>query len=123
MAEIRGILIDVEEYVFRDIRFDTKIAKDLIGCDMIQFVSLAQNAQLIVDEEGLLKNKARGFKIDGYPLPLMGNAILVGGTDKKGDTLSLNMEYSTDFVSNHVTFVEFDTPPAAEGGFISGLLH
>lgn len=61
---------------------------DLFTCVQID----AKGNTLYVDDEGLLNGTSRGFVIEGYEQPLMGNAVLLGSTasgDSKDTSLSL----------------------------------
>ena len=52
-----------------------------IGCEYIELINLPYGFQLIVDEEARITNVQVGFVLNGYPTPLLGNALLV----RKGD--------------------------------------
>lgn len=65
---------------------------------------------VFVDDEGLLKTKAENrdnfFVINGYPYPLCGNAVIMGGTTEDGDTLPC--EASTSFMLKNVQLFRGD---------------
>jgi hypothetical protein len=63
---------------------------DLFTCVQID----AKGNTLYVDDEGLLNGTSRGFVIDGYEQPLMGNAVLLGTNLNTGDSkdTSLSLE-------------------------------
>ena len=54
----------------------------------------AKGNTLYVDDEGLLNGTSRGFVIEGYEQPLMGNAVLLGTNLNTGDSkdTSLSLE-------------------------------
>ena len=45
---------------------------------------------LFVDDEGLLKPKTYGRKVEGYPEPLFGNIVAMGGVDDQGNTMDIH---------------------------------
>ena len=63
---------------------------DLFTCVQID----AKGNTLYVDDEGLLNGTSRGFVIEGYEQPLMGNAVLLGTNLNTGDSkdTSLSLE-------------------------------
>jgi hypothetical protein len=50
---------------------------DVLGCNLIDRFSLSSDADLIIDDEGLLKPNNPGFKIGDYPRYFAGKAIIL----------------------------------------------
>lgn len=67
--------------------------QDLIGTDIVTVVSLKNNIDMWVDDEGLLKggNFVNRYIIEDFQIDLAGNAILLGN-DGNGGTVGLNEE-------------------------------
>ncbi len=65
----------------------------LIGndCRTFDVVMPNENISIFVDDEGLMKPKNFGRKVEGYPEPLFGNLVFCGGVDSKGDTLDTTL--------------------------------
>jgi hypothetical protein len=92
MGMKRGILIDVAKLTVSEVEFDgLKDMYRLIGCDMVEVVSVAKNADLWVDEEGLLKDDGKGSFRFGNGSWLKGNGLLTGATGQHGQTLPSKM--------------------------------
>jgi len=71
----------------------------LIGCscfDVARVMWEGKEISLFVDDEGLFKDDLRGRMVVGYPQPLFGPIVAVGGVDTKGETLSLPDEFLID---------------------------
>lgn len=50
---------------------------DVLGCNLVDRFSLSSDADLIIDDEGLLKPNNPGFKIGDYPRYFAGKAIIL----------------------------------------------
>jgi hypothetical protein len=102
----RGILIDVENRVIREVEFDgLKDMYRLIDCDLVECVSYGRDLDIWVDEEGLLKDNDKGFfMVPSYPQPLKGNGLLTGGVDAEGKTLPCKL--SLDDAEKMVKFLD-----------------
>ena len=61
----------------------------------IDIVTLSDNTMVIVDDEALLKNDQRYFKLTEFHQPLAGRAIIVG-YDDEGETI--NGSYNADTI-------------------------
>jgi hypothetical protein len=104
----RAILIDpFTETVSQVTLVDTKLQtlRTLIDCDIITIASLANGVDMILDDEGLLKDsKSQAyFKIGIGSQPFAGKALVVG-TDDEGDTVSLPESVTTEKVFQRVIF-------------------
>jgi hypothetical protein len=49
---------------------------DALGCNLVDRFSLSSDADLVIDDEGLLKPNNPGFKIGDYPRYFAGKAII-----------------------------------------------
>ena len=97
---IHGLLIDpFEKSVTRVELSDNSTLKDakffmqLEG--PIDIVTLSDNTMVIVDDEGLLKNDMRYFKLSQFHQPLANRAIVVG-YDEDGATTSFDYDGTLD---------------------------
>lgn len=75
--------------------------QDLIGTDIVTVVSLKNNIDMWVDDEGLLKggNFVNRYIIEDFQIDLAGNAILLGN-DGNGGTVGLDDEQVEYLVEN-----------------------
>ncbi len=89
---ISGLLIDPFEKSVTEVELsenstfaDAKKHMQLDG--PLDVVTLSDDTMVIVDDEGLLKNNNRYFKLSEFHQPLAGRAIVVG-YDDEGATIS-----------------------------------
>ena len=83
---------------------------DFIGCEWITSVKISDNDVIYVDDMGLLREGYQGaFEVDGYPQPLVGNAVVLG-YNNIGESESVHI--SLDDLKKKITFgiMELDTP-------------
>jgi len=87
---IHGLLIDPFEQTVTEVELsedstfaDAKKHMQLDG--PLDVVTLSDDTMVIVDDEGLLKNNNRYFKLSEFHQPLAGRAIIVG-YDEEGET-------------------------------------
>ena len=104
----RAILIDpFTETVSQVTLADTKLQtlRTLIDCDIITMAGLADGVDMILDDEGLLKDSSSQayFKIGISSQPFAGKALIVG-TDEEGNTVSLPENVTTEKVFQRVIF-------------------
>ena len=104
----RAILIDpFTETVSQVTLADTKLQtlRTLIDCDIITMAGLADGVDMILDDEGLLKDsKSQAyFKIGINSQPFAGKALIVG-TDEEGSTVSVPENITTEKVFERVIF-------------------
>ena len=97
---ISGLLIDPFEQTVTEVELsedytfaDAKKHMQLDG--PLDVVTLSDDTMVIVDDEGLLKNNNRYFKLSEFHQPLAGRAIVVGYADE-GATISGS--YNTDTI-------------------------
>jgi hypothetical protein len=89
----RAILIDPFTETIIEVKMvDTKIQTiyALLGCDVITMTGLANGIDMILDDEGLLKDSENQayFKFGIASQPFAGKALIVA-TDDEGDFASL----------------------------------
>tara|TARA_Y200000002_G_scaffold82702_1_gene65442 strand:- start:291 stop:665 length:375 start_codon:yes stop_codon:yes gene_type:complete len=83
---------------------------DHIGCEWITSVRISQNDVIYVDDAGLLREGYQGaFQVEGYPQPLVGNAIVIG-YNNVGESVDVHM--SIDDLKKKIKFglMMLDTP-------------
>ena len=97
---IHGLLIDPFEQTVTEVELsedstfaDAKKHMQLDG--PLDVVTLSDDTMVIVDDEGLLKNNNRYFKLSEFHQPLAGRAIIVG-YDDEGETISFDYDDSLD---------------------------
>lgn len=105
---IKAILIDpFTETVSNVTLVDTKLETyyNLLGCSLITMAGLADGVDMILDDEGLLKDsKSQAyFKIGIGSQPFAGKALIVG-TDEEGNTVSVPENITTEKVFERVIF-------------------
>ncbi len=86
---------------------DTKIQTiyALLGCDVITMTGLANGIDMILDDEGLLKDSENQayFKFGIASQPFAGKALIVA-TDDEGDFASLPEKVSVEKINDKVIF-------------------
>ena len=108
MKQIKAILIDpFTETVSQVTLVDTKLQTyyHLLGCDLITIAGLADGVDMILDDEGLLKDSSSQayFKMGINSQPFAGKALIVG-TDEEGETVSVPENITTEKVFERVIF-------------------
>lgn len=108
MKPIKAILIDpFTETVSNVTLVDGKLQtlRNLIECEIITMAGLADGVDMILDDEGLLKDsKSQAyFKFGINSQPFAGKALVVG-TDDEGNTVSLPESVTTKKVFERVIF-------------------
>jgi len=104
----RAILIDPFSETITEVKMvDTKIQTiyALLGCEIITITSLAEGIDMVLDDEGLLKDsdKQAYFKFGIGSQPFAGKALVIA-TDEEGDFASLPEKVSVDKINNRVVF-------------------
>ena len=104
----RAILIDPFNETITEVKMvDTKIQTiyALLGCEIFTIVNLANKIDMLLDDEGLLKDsdKQAYFKFGISSPPFAGKALIVA-TDDEGDFASLPEEVSVDKINERVIF-------------------
>lgn len=108
MKPIKVILIDpftetISYVTLADTKLDTYY--NLLGCSLITIAGLADGVDMILDDEGLLKdsNSQAYFKMGISSQPFAGKALIVG-TDDEGNTVSVPENITTEKVFERVIF-------------------
>ena len=104
----RAILIDPFTETITEVNMvDTKLQTiyNLIGCDLITITSLANGIDMILDDEGLLKNSENQayFKFGINSQPFAGKALIIA-TNDEGDFASLPEKVSVEKINHRVIF-------------------
>ena len=90
---VKGLLIDPKEKTITEVQHDTADYKEiykLIDCEPSPFtiVHIGDGRDVIfVDDEGLFKDPRYFFTIAGYPQPIAGKGLVLGGNEE-GETIS-----------------------------------
>jgi hypothetical protein len=72
---------------------------DTLDCSLVDRFSLSSDADLVLDDEGLLKPNNPGFTIGSYPRIFAGKAVLLRVEDHSWVSVpSINMEAMTELV-------------------------
>ena len=106
MKKIKGILIDVYNKKVEEIEFERSLENfyKLIKCDLVTTAPMDVNNDLVVDDEGLLKNPDHFFSFNDIREPqYAGNGIIIGFNDK-GEWISHTMNFET--VKKSVVFFQ-----------------
>lgn len=109
---MRAILIDPFECSIVEIDFFYQSFRDIypilshetMPVDTFTCVQLDQGDAVFVDDEGLLKNPIRFFKMKCYDQPLAGKGLIMG-SDEDGETT--DAKTSLLWVHDQVKFMEF----------------
>jgi hypothetical protein len=104
---IKGILIDVENQVVKEVTFKNKLEEyyRLLKCNLITAPSFDENHDIIADDEGLLKPN-NFFQYE--EIELAGNCMIVGVTESGNwKSHSLNFEEIKSKITFH-TYVRFN---------------
>lgn len=104
---IKGILIDVENQVVREVTFKNKLEEyyRLLKCNLITAPSFDENHDIIADDEGLLKPN-NFFQYE--EIELAGNCMIVGVTESGNwKSHSLNFEEIKSKITFH-TYARFN---------------
>ena len=104
----KAILIDpFNETVSQVTLVDTKLQtiRTLIDCEIITMTGLANGVDMILDDEGLLKDSESQayFKFGIGSQPFAGKALIVG-TDDEGNTVSIPENVTTEKVFEKIIF-------------------
>lgn len=109
MKMTRGILIDAENRKVSEVRFNYTLAElyRLVGCNCITHVPMGE-LEIIVDDEGLLKEQNCFFKFDG--VTLAGNGLVLG----RGEDDFASTDATAEEIAGRVQFLYADQVPAEE---------
>jgi len=62
---------------------------------------------LFIDDNGMMKSDNFGREVHGYPHPLFGCAIITGGVDKQGNTMSVPEELNISDIPKYISEVKY----------------
>jgi hypothetical protein len=94
---VRGLLVDPfnQNVIHTIVARDYKQWKKLMNINSpVDMVILEGTIGVIVDDEALLKNNNRYFKLQEYPQPLAGTSIIVG-VDYEGNIADVDYDKET----------------------------
>jgi hypothetical protein len=114
----RAILIDPFTQTITEVKMvDTKLQTiyALLECNIITITSLANGIDMVLDDEGLLKDSENQayFKFGIGSQPLAGKALVIA-TDDEGDFASLPEKVSVDKINEKVIFFKPSKETLAE---------
>jgi len=109
---MRAIFIDAENRQVSEIQIENSLQAfyDKIKCRLIQIVDCGMDADLIVDEEGRLRDWKVGF-VTPWSVPIAGNAIVIG-YDDDGDFA--DCKASVELFVDSVHFLDLTKEPLPE---------
>ena len=114
----RAILIDPFNETITEVKMvDTKLQTiyTLLECRIITITSLANGIDMVLDDEGLLKDseKQAYFKFGIGSQPFAGKALVIA-TDDEGDFASLPEKVSVEKINDKVIFFKPSKETLAE---------
>lgn len=91
---MRALLIDAKNRRLQEVRTSGKLEDlyRLLGCRLVECVSLSKGTDLWIDEEGLLAEPEHAFSI-GDSL-FAGNGLLTGGPNANGEITPCDLSLS-----------------------------
>ena len=95
---MNAIFINANEKKVEAIENDIHAFYNKIGCEVIEVINLRNNFLLIVDEEARLRNVQTGFNLQGFPITILDNGILV-----REDFIGCNLP--PEVVKNSLQFI------------------
>jgi len=111
MKQIKGILIDPENAVIKEVTFHPQLNEyyRLIGCDCITSYPYDDEHDFVLDDEGLFKELTNGFRLkdDSIESGFVGKAVLVGRGELDWNSHRLNLED----VKNRIQFFVITQTP------------
>ena len=101
---MNAIFINANEQKVEAIEIENDIHAfyNKIGCQIIEVINLRNNFLLIFDEEAHLRNVQTGFNLQGFPVTILGNGILVR-EDKFSNFIGCNLP--PEVVKNSLQFI------------------
>lgn len=103
-----GILIDVVNEEIKEVSLgnDYKEIYPFLNCERFDVVSIDNDNDVFVDDEGLLNLNAKSkfFLLEGaYPTPLAGNGLILGLDSNSGKSISTTL--TADEIRSRVRFL------------------
>lgn len=106
---IPAVLIDPYKETITDVAYDGNYRSihKLIHCDCFTVVALANNQDLFVDDEGLLKltSGTKFFTIPSYLQPLAGYGLICG-VNADGETIAT--KFNAEHYKPFIRFLTYD---------------
>lgn len=108
---MNAILIDPSDQSISRVEYNGEITDlySLIDCRMFTVVSVTEDHDLFLDDEGMYREDQSYFMVNGYPQPLAGKAVMLGH-DGKGGTIE-----ATESVLNVARNIVFGRPVNLDG--------
>jgi hypothetical protein len=105
---IKAVFVNSEKGEITDIVIgnDLQSFYNTIKCDLIECVSLNASHDLVVDEEGALKETPYGFLMPGGQF-IYGNAVIVGIDNNNGKFKSVDKKFNADFFKKYIKMLQF----------------
>jgi len=109
MKTKKGFLINSKDGTITEVEVtDYKDIQKKVGCDLFDVVSLDENNDVYVDDEGLLNldkdSKFFGFK--GSELRLAGNGLVLGINNNTGDSKDTTL--TVEYLKDRVEFFDYE---------------
>ena len=104
-SELIGFLVNPEHKTVQKVSLPTEITAqlqkmyELINCNMIEAIYVA-DVTGFCDEEGLIHNPEHFCNVNGWPHPVAGNILFVGGPDFNGN--SKDFPHSVRWIQQNV---------------------
>lgn len=100
---MRGILIDPSLKSVREVSFTENLQSiyDLLGCEVFDMVSIDNEHDMFIDDEGLFRDEQKFFSL--YGAHFAGKA-LVCASNAEGETIGIDTPVET--IAKKVTFLE-----------------
>ena len=76
----------------------------LLNCGTFTVVTLDNGMDIYCDDEGLFVKDNIITQIEGYPQPLAGNLLFLGGCDEEGETIGLEENISIVQIENMLSY-------------------
>ena len=106
---IRGIVFPIGSNEPKEVMVEQDNIEDIykyIESPIMDVVSICideHQVSVYVDDEGLLKTDNLGRDVKGYPNPLFGSLLFLGGVDNYGRTLGLDDEITIETIKDIVS--------------------
>ena len=93
LETVNGILIDPGKQEVKKVTFPNNLEGyyKLLGCDLIDRVSIDDNNDLIVDDEGLFKGHETAFSVVGVEGMFVGKSVIVGVNPEEGEWIDCTL--------------------------------
>lgn len=108
---LKAVLIDPYKEEITDVEYDNSSYKNiypLIQCEIFTIVKLADEDDVFVDDEGLLKvnNETKFFMLKDYPQPLAGYGLIVGADEETGESVSVH--HDAAYYRSKIQFLDLE---------------